>query len=125
MVPTLATLSWLLRDAFSSRRPKKTMGRTTEGMPANSHMVRLGARPNSKITPPIPIKMLRKATETVVPTICSMIAVSAVMRLAISAGRFSSKKRGASRSRLLLHRDADVAHDPFTKPADEVKPERG
>jgi hypothetical protein len=38
--------------------------------------------------------MLRNATETVVPTICSMIDVSAVRREAISPGRFSSKKLG-------------------------------
>ena len=44
--------------------------------------------------------MLRSATEKVVPTTCSMIVVSAVSREAISDGLFSSKKRGASRSRL-------------------------
>ena len=99
MVPTLATLSWLVRDAFSKRRPRKTIGNTTTGIPASSQMVRLGARPNSKVTPPMPIKILRSATDTVVPTICSIIAVSAVMRLAISPGLFSSKKRGAKRNK--------------------------
>src|SRR3546814_14370746 len=50
--------------------------------------------------PPTPMTRLRSATETVVPTTCSMIAVSDVMREAISDGRFSSKKPGARRSRL-------------------------
>ena len=48
----------------------------------------------------VPITILRSATEMVVPTVCSMMVVSAVIRLAISAGRFSSKKPGARRSRL-------------------------
>ena len=44
---------------------------------------------------------LRSATETVVPTTCSMIVVSTVTtRDVISAGRFSSKKPGDRRSRL-------------------------
>ena len=41
------------------------------------------------------VTMLRSATDTVEPTTCSTIAVSAVRRDAISDGRFSSKKRGA------------------------------
>jgi hypothetical protein len=49
--------------------------------------------------PPIAMTMLRSATDRVVPTTCSMIVVSAVRREAISEGRFSSKKLGASRSR--------------------------
>ena len=44
--------------------------------------------------------MLRSATDTVEPTTISITAVSEVMREAISDGRFSSKKRGSSRSRL-------------------------
>ena len=51
--------------------------------------------------PPIPVIRLRSATETVVPTTCSMIAVSAVIRLLISFGLFSSKKLGGIRSRLV------------------------
>ena len=51
-------------------------------------------------TQPMPMTMLRSATETVVPTTCSMIVVSTVMREVISAGRFSSKKPGDRRSRL-------------------------
>ncbi len=50
--------------------------------------------------PPIPMTILRKATESVVPTTCSMIVVSVVIREEISDGRFSSKKAGARRSRL-------------------------
>ena len=42
--------------------------------------------------------MLRSACETVDPTTISITAVSAVIREAISDGRFSSKKRGSSRS---------------------------
>ena len=48
----------------------------------------------------MPMTMLRSATETVEPTTISITAVSAVIREAISDGRFSSKKRGSSRSRL-------------------------
>ena len=47
-----------------------------------------------------PMTMLRSATEMVVPTTCSMIVVSTVSRLVISAGRFSSKNAGARRNRL-------------------------
>ena len=43
---------------------------------------------------------LRSATDSVVPTTCSMIAVSAVIRLEISLGLFSSKKEGDRRSKL-------------------------
>ncbi len=50
--------------------------------------------------PPTPTTRLRKATDTVVPTTCSTIAVSDVMREAISEGRFVSKKLGARPSRL-------------------------
>ena len=69
--------------------------------------------------------MLRSATETVVPTTCSISAVSAVRREAISDGRFSSKKRGARRSRLALHRDADVGDDALAQPRDEIEADRG
>ena len=48
----------------------------------------------------IPVTRLRSATDAVVPTTCSMIVVSTVMREVISAGRFSSKKPGDIRSRL-------------------------
>ena len=51
-------------------------------------------------TQPIPMTVLRSATETVVPTTCSIIVVSTVMREVISAGRFSSKKPGDMRNRL-------------------------
>ena len=50
--------------------------------------------------PPTPSTMFLSATETVEPTTISITAVSAVTREAISDGRFSSKKRGSSRSRL-------------------------
>ena len=53
------------------------------------------------MVPPMAMSALRRATDTVDPTTCSMIAVSAVNRLAISLGLFSSKKEGASVSRLL------------------------
>ena len=49
---------------------------------------------------PMPMIELRSATETVVPTTCSMIVVSTVIREVISAGRFSSKKPGDMRSKL-------------------------
>ena len=49
--------------------------------------------------PPKAVMALRSATETVVPTTCSIRAVSAVMRLEISFGLFSSKKLGACRSK--------------------------
>ena len=44
---------------------------------------------------------LRSATERVVPTVCSMIAVSAVMRLDISFGLLVSKKDGDRRRRFV------------------------
>jgi hypothetical protein len=50
--------------------------------------------------PPMPITMLRNATDTVEPTTISTTAVSDVKREEISEGRFSSKKRGSSRRRL-------------------------
>ena len=49
---------------------------------------------------PTPRTMLRSATDTVVPTTCSMIVVSTVIREVISAGRFSSKNPGDRRSKL-------------------------
>ena len=49
---------------------------------------------------PTPMTMFRSATDTVVPTTCSMIVVSTVIRDVISAGRFSSKNPGDRRSRL-------------------------
>jgi DMSO/TMAO reductase YedYZ heme-binding membrane subunit len=52
------------------------------------------------MTPPVPVTILRRLTEMVDPTICSMIAVSLVMREAISEGRFVSKKLGERWSRL-------------------------
>ncbi len=55
---------------------------------------------NRKISPPTIVKLERSATETVVPTTCSISVVSEVRREAISDGRFSSKKRGDSVSRL-------------------------
>ena len=48
----------------------------------------------------MPVIRLRSATETVVPTTVSMIAVSEVIREEISFGLFTSKKLGARRSRL-------------------------
>jgi len=50
--------------------------------------------------PPSPMTILRSATDTVVPTTCSITAVSEVIREAISEGLFSSKKPGARLSRL-------------------------
>jgi hypothetical protein len=46
-----------------------------------------------------------------------MIAVSAVIRLAISAGRFSSK--------IFLHGFADIADNPLAQPADKIESKRG
>ena len=86
--------------ALRSRRPSNTIGTITSGMPSSrpasaSAPARTGSRCRRS-----PITMLRSATETVVPTTFSITAVSAVIREAISEGRFSSKKRGARRSRL-------------------------
>ena len=65
----------------------------------SSQAVSFGASQNSTATPMIAVSALRSATETVVPTTCSMRAVSEVMRLEISRGLFSSKKLGGMRSR--------------------------
>ena len=59
-----------------------------------------GASAKSEMIPPIPVSVLRKATETVVPTATSICAVSEVRREATSDGRFSSNQRGASVRRL-------------------------
>ena len=73
---------------------------TISGIAISSRAASAGARTNRMIEQAMPMTMLRKATEMVVPTVCSMMVVSAVIRLAISAGRFSSKKPGARRSKL-------------------------
>ena len=56
---------------------------------------------NKRMIPPVPIMKLRSATDTVVPTTCSIKVVSEVIRELISLGLFSSKNAGESRIRLL------------------------
>ncbi len=99
-VPTSAMRSWLWVEIARTRRPRMTIGRTINGTPSSSRPASLGASANRMMAQAVPMTRLRSATDTVVPTTCSMIVVSTVMRLVISAGRFSSKKPGDSRSRL-------------------------
>ena len=75
------------------------MGPSSTGMPSSISPASLGARTNIVATQPTPMTRLRNATDTVVPTTCSMMVVSTVIREVISAGRFSSKKPGDMRSR--------------------------
>ena len=83
-----------LVEMARSRRPRMMIGITTSGMPSSSMPASLGASTNRMTAQAMPMTRLRSATETVVPTTCSMIVVSTVIRLVISAGRFSSKKPG-------------------------------
>ncbi len=53
-------------------------------------MVSPGTSQNRYAVPPIAMRRLRSATDTVVPTTCSISAVSLVIRLEISFGLFSS-----------------------------------
>ena len=76
------------------------IGRMISGTPITIDKAIFGAKTNSRITPPIPVRPLRSATDTVVPTAPSISAVSEVSREATSDGRFSSNQRGASRNRL-------------------------
>ena len=74
---------------------------TTTSSDAEQHQQReLGREREQDDDAGDPEDRLRSATETVVPTTCSMIVVSTVIRDVISAGRFSSKKPGERRSRL-------------------------
>ena len=71
-----------------------------KGTPSSIIPASLGDSANRMAMHAVPMTRLRSATDTVVPTTCSMIVVSTVMREVISAGRFSSKKPGDMRSRL-------------------------
>jgi hypothetical protein len=99
-VPTLAMRSWLRVEIARTRRPRIASGNMTRTVPTRMERASLGASANRMQTQAIPSSALRRATETVVPTTCSMIVVSTVMREVISAGLFSSKKPGDRRSRL-------------------------
>jgi hypothetical protein len=99
-VPTAAMRSWLRVEIARTRRPSTSIGARTIGMPISIMPASFGARNSMVATQPMDMTMLRKATETVVPTTCSMMVVSTVMRDVISAGLFSSKKPGDSRRRL-------------------------
>ncbi len=63
----------------------------------------------------MPMIVLRSAIETDEPTTCSIIVVSTVIRLVISAGRFSSKKAGDWRNRLrcTLRRTSATTRSPI------------
>ena len=73
----------------------------------------------------MPVKQLRSAIETVEPTTCSICAVSDVSRLAISDGRFSSKKRGVSVSRWACTSVRMSATVRSPSHADEIEADRG
>ena len=90
IAPISATRSWLVRETLRSRRPNSVIGTTIAGMISSRPMVSPGTSQNRYSVPPIAISALRNATETVVPTTCSISAVSLVMRLEISLGLFSS-----------------------------------
>ena len=59
-------------------------------MPISRPSVSEGARKISSPIPPIAVSEFLSATETVVPTTFSMIAVSLVIRLEISLGLLTS-----------------------------------
>ncbi len=99
-VPTSAMRSWLRREMARTWRATTAIGPTTSTAPATTKAASLGASANRMTTHTIASTRLRSMTETVVPTTCSMIVVSTVIREVISAGRFSSKKPGDRRSRL-------------------------
>ena len=92
--------SWLLVDTARTRRPSTMIGPTISGMPSSIMPASFGDSTNRITRQAMPMTMLRSATDTVVPTTCSMIVVSTVSREVISAGRFSSKNPGDKRSKL-------------------------
>ena len=94
-------VSWLERDSRLTRRPKSTMGATTNGTLTNTTMASFGSVTTKSATPPMNMRILRSAMETEEPiTVCSRV-VSVVMRDWISVGMFFSKKAGCSRIRRL------------------------
>ena len=98
--PTSAMRSWLRVEIARTRRPRMAIGATTSTAPTRMSRASLAASAKRMTTQATESTALRSATEMVVPTTCSMIVVSTVIREVISAGRFSSKKPGESRSRL-------------------------
>ena len=98
--PTSATRSWLSRLIFCKRAPKIAIGMMTSGMPTTRYIASCGASQNRYPTLKIAMMTLRSAIDRVEPTVCSMMAVSEVIRLEISLGLFVSKKDGDRRKRL-------------------------
>ena len=73
---------------------------------------------------PMPMTMLRSATETVVPTTCSMIVVSTV--IAGDLGRaVLLEEAGRQAQQVAVHREADVGDDALAEPGDEIEAARG
>ena len=74
--------------------------------------------------PPTAVIRLRSATETVVPTTCSINPVSDVIRDEISRGLFSSKKAGCEAQEIALHGEADIGDDPLAQPRNRIEANR-
>ena len=65
----------------------------------------------------MPMTMLRSATETVVPTTCSMIVVSTVMPAGDLGRAVLLEEAGREAQQVAVHREADVGDDPLADPA--------
>ncbi len=72
----------------------------------------------------MPMIRLRKATDTVVPTTCSMIVVSTVMPRRDLGWAIFLEKAGRQAQQVAMHREADVGDRPLAEPRDEIKTDR-
>ena len=73
----------------------------------------------------MPMTMLRSATETVVPTTCSMIVVSTVMPRGDLGRAVLLEEAGRQAQQVAVHGEADVGDGPLAEPRDEIEADRG
>ena len=75
--------------------------------------------------PPMPMTRLRSATETVVPTTCSMIVGVGGEPRGDLGRAVLLEEAGGEAQQVALHREADVGDGALAEPGDEIEADRG
>ncbi len=90
-----ANWSWVEVVSLRTRRPNRNIGTRITGKVSSTRPVSLGLTITSRISAPISVSRLRKATEIEVASRLSTMAMSVVSRLSTSPVRVCRKKAGS------------------------------